>query len=147
MEETRFFGRMSVYALAVGAVYWVVSYEPAGTAMLVGFGLASGGAFLWLWLSARGMSPANARDAPAAAASTAPDGPFGDESGPVPMASAAPLAIGLGVAGIALAGAFGPWFAAAGAVPLLMGATAWLGAANRELALRTRLDKPGTPRS
>jgi hypothetical protein len=74
------------------------------------------------------------------AESTQPDGPFGDESGPLPTRSVAPLAVGFGVAVIGMAGAFGPWFALAGAVPLLLGAADWLRAANRELALREDLD-------
>ncbi len=132
MEEVRYFGRMSVYALLVGAAYWFLSYEAAGTVLLIGFGLATGAGFTLLRSSARRP--------PAEAGSTEPDGPFGDESGPLPTRSAAPLAVGLGVAVIGMAGAFGPWFVLAGAVPLLLGAADWLRAANRELALRSRLD-------
>ena len=50
-------------------------------------------------------------------ARSAPDGPFGDESGPVPTRSAAPLVVGFGVAVIALGGAFGPWFVITGWCP------------------------------
>jgi hypothetical protein len=136
MEEVRYFGRMSIYALLVGAAYWFLSYEAAGTVMLIGFGLATGAGFTLLRASARRLP-----DAPDDAESTQPDGPFGDESGPLPTRSAAPLAVGLGVAVIGMAGAFGPWFVAAGAVPLLLGAVDWLRAANRELALRTDVDR------
>ncbi len=115
-EEVRFFGRLSLYAVAAGLVYWFVSYETAGTVLLLGFGIATGVAFLALRGSRRRPDD-GARDEQA----RVPDGPFGDESAPVPTRSAAPLAVGFGIAVIGLAGAFGPWFAIAGAVPLLVG--------------------------
>jgi Cytochrome c oxidase subunit IV len=138
MEEIRYFGRLSLFALIVGVGYWFVSYDPAGTVMLVGFGVATGAGFTLLRSGAR-YAPEEAGEAEP----YEPDGPFGDESGPLPTRSAAPLAVGFGVAVIGLAGAFGPWFILAGAVPLLLGAADWLRAANRELALRERLDEPG----
>ena len=30
-DEVRLFGRLSLYALVVGTIYWFVSYEVAGT--------------------------------------------------------------------------------------------------------------------
>jgi hypothetical protein len=136
-EEVKFFGRLSVYALIVGTVYWFLSYEAAGTVLLLGFGVATGLAFVVL----RGGAPAQPggqaalEDVPGR-----PDGPFGDESGPVPGRSAAPLAVGFGVAVIALAGAFGPWFLAVGALPALVGAVDWLRSSNRELDQLMRSD-------
>ena len=41
---------------------------------------------------------------------------------------------------IALGGAFGPWFAITGLVPVLIGAADWLRAANRELDQRSEAD-------
>ncbi len=136
MEEVRYFGRLSLFALIVGVAYWFVSYDPAGTVMLIGFGVATGAGFTLLRSGAR-----LGADVPDEAESVEPDGPFGDESGPLPTRSAAPLAVGFGVAVIGMAGAFGPWFAIAGAVPLVLGAADWLRSANRELALRERLDE------
>jgi hypothetical protein len=128
-QEVLFFGRISVYAIVTGTIYWFVSYEAAGTVLLLGFGVATGLGFAALRNGARSVAgrPADPRQ---------PDGPFGDESAPVPTRSAAPLAIGFGLAVVVLAGAFGPWFLIAGAVPLLMGSVDWLRAANRELELR-----------
>ncbi len=40
-EEVLFFARIAAFGLIVGAVYWFVAYEPAGTVMLLGFGVAS----------------------------------------------------------------------------------------------------------
>jgi hypothetical protein len=127
-EEIKFFGRLSLFALVAGTIYWFVSYEVAGTVLLIGFGFATGAAFLVLWRSGRKEGQAEIH------APNLPDGPFGDESAPIPTRSAAPLALGFGVAVIALAGAFGPWFLIAGAVPFLLGATDWLRSASRELS-------------
>jgi hypothetical protein len=139
-EEVGFFGRLSAYALIVGAVYWFLSYEMAGTVLLLGFGLATGLAFLVLRGGARSghRSDPDREDVPGQ-----PDGPFGDESGPVPGRSVAPLAVGFGVAVVALGGAFGVWFVIVGVLPMLVGAVDWLRAANRELRLRERADAPG----
>ena len=143
-EEVGFFGRLSAYALVVGVVYWLLSYETAGTVLLLGFGLATGLAFLVLrggeHPDGHGPDPTR-EDVPGQ-----PDGPFGDESGPVPGRSVAPLAVGFGVAVIALGGAFGPWFVIVGVLPLLVGAVDWLRAANRELNLREGADARGRQR-
>ncbi len=134
-EEVRFFGRLSLFALAAGLIYWFLSYESAGTVLLLGFGVATGVAFLVLRGGQRRPAPHAAGGASDgdAEADTGPDGPFGDESAPVPTRSSAPLAVGFGLAVVVLAGAFGPWFVIVGAVPLLGGAVDWLRAANREL--------------
>ncbi len=144
-DEVRLFGRLSAYALVVGTIYWFVSYELAGTVLLLGFGLATGLAFIILFRrdrKVRGGGPARAARAPIAGdgVGRGPDGPFGDESGPVPTRSAAPLVVGFGVAVMALGGAFGPWFVITGLVPVLIGASDWLRAANRELDQRSEAD-------
>ncbi|HXG40643.1 MAG TPA: hypothetical protein VNJ28_06840, partial [Candidatus Limnocylindrales bacterium] len=40
-EETRLFVRLAAYGLGIGLIYWFVSYETAGTVLLVGFGLGA----------------------------------------------------------------------------------------------------------
>ncbi len=140
-EEVGFFGRLSVYALVVGVIYWLLSYETAGTVLLLGFGLATGLAFVVL----RGGAPdGHGPDSTREDVPGQPDGPFGDESGPVPGRSVAPLAVGFGVAVVALGGAFGMWFVIVGVLPLLAGAVEWLRAANRELNLRKGADARGS---
>ena len=147
-DEVKLFGRLSLYGLVVGTIYWFVSYEFVGTVMLLGFGLATGLAFIILFRRDRkvarsagrgwagdGRTPRREPDP-----GSRPDGPFGDESGPVPTRSAAPLIVGFGIAVIALGGAFGPWFAITGLVPVLIGAADWLRAANRELDQRSEAD-------
>lgn len=149
-DEVKLFGRLSLYALVVGTIYWFVSYELAGTVLLLGFGLATGLAFIILFRRDRkvraeraltaGEVPADAASPPPTGDDLAPDGPFGDESGPVPTRSAAPLVVGFGLAVIALGVAFGPWFAITGLVPVLIGAADWLRAANHELDQRSEAD-------
>jgi hypothetical protein len=153
-EEVRFFGRLSLYALIVGVIYWLLSHEMAGTVLLLGFGIATGVGFLVLRQGAprtRGGVDWEADDAIGegigveGASSSFPmtgpaDGPFGDESGPVPGRSSAPLVVGFGVAVIALGAAFGLWFVIVGAVPLVIGSLDWLRSANRELDQRMRAD-------
>jgi hypothetical protein len=121
-EEALFFGRSGVFGLTIAAIYWFVSYEIAGTILLGGFGLATAAAFLILGRSARKVRAGEASDG----SGTASEGPFADEGGPVPLSSAAPLSIGLGLAVIALGLAFGIWFVLAGLAPLALGASAWL---------------------
>ena len=135
--------------LIVGTIYWFVSYELAGTVLLIGFGLATGLAFTILFRRDRKFRAQRARAALGARtgeddAANIPDGPFGDESGPVPTRSAAPLVVGFGVAVIALGGAFGPWFAIIGLLPVIIGAADWLRAANRELDQRSEAERLGS---
>jgi hypothetical protein len=150
-DEVKLFGRLALYGLVVGTIYWFVSYELAGTVMLLGFGVATGLAFGALFRRERkvraarndapsGPSMADGPDAPG------PDGPFADESGPVPERSAAPLVLGFGIAVIALGGVFGPWFAIIGLVPVLIGAWDWLRAANRELEQLSAAESVPPPR-
>jgi hypothetical protein len=129
-EEVRFLGRLAIYALGVGVVYWFVSYEPAGTVLLIGFGIATGAGFVVLW---RGSRAAAASAAGTVETSTQPDGPFGDETGAIPLGSLVPLEVGFGIAVIGLGLVFGPWLILAGLIPLLAGAWSWLGAAGREI--------------
>jgi hypothetical protein len=124
-EEVWFFGRSGLFGLLIAIVYWFVSYEIAGTLLLGGFGLATGLAFLVL----RAGRP---RDSNGKVAGQSREQPFEDEGGLVPLASLAPLEIGLGIGIASLGMAFGIWFLLAGLLPLALGAADWLGAVVRE---------------
>jgi hypothetical protein len=126
-EEAAFFGRSAAYGLLVAVVYWFVSYELVGSVLLLGFGIATGLVFVMAARSARRAPGPQAWEDP-----LAPDGPFGDEGGPIPTRSLAPLELGLGLTVMALTLAFGPWFALAGLVPVALGAGDWLSSARRE---------------
>jgi hypothetical protein len=121
-EEISFFARSAVYALVVSTIYWFLTSEVAGTVLLGGFGLASAvlvGLLLWK----RPRRPA---------ATTAPDAPYGDESGAVPTPTLAPLQVGFGLAVLVLTVPFGPAMAIASIVPLVLGGISWLRAVETE---------------
>lgn len=150
-HETRFFLIIAGWAAALGLIYWIVSGEVAGTALLAGLALAAGAMSAWL---IRGRPPSGdtaLRPGDGAASSVetthaAPsqadtsgggaggiDRPFHDESGRIPDESLAPFAFGLGVALIALGPVFGLAPVAVGIVALSWGASGWLGDARSEL--------------
>ena len=129
-QETRFFLLIFGWAGALGVIYWFVSHEVAGTALLAGLALASGLISVWL-IRARRLSK---RRAPAATGGTsAADRPFLDESGRLPDPTLAPFAVGLGIALAVLGPVFGVAPVAVGVVSFLWGASMWLSAARDEL--------------
>jgi NADH dehydrogenase len=161
-QETRFFLFIAAWAVGAGLVYWFVSYEVAGTALLLGVGAACGLVVMRLVFVRRaGDVRRRARaEAEAAAAegmaankqgeqgerddqrSTPREGqgggtagidrPFGDETGLLPDPTLAPFAIGLGVALCTLGVIFGPAPVLVGLLPLAWGASLWLSAARSE---------------
>ena len=86
-DEVKLFGRLSLYALVVGTIYWFVSYEFVGTVMLLGFGLATGLAFIILFRRDRKVRAARAADGPGTDDAEpdpgpGPDGRSGTSRGP-----------------------------------------------------------------
>jgi hypothetical protein len=145
-QETRFFAFIGAFGLSLAVIYWFVSYEVAGTVLLVAFGLAGAFAAIRLIVArprrvaaeagardplAESMGP-GARDE-AGAGTGGIDVPFLDETGRLPGDTLAPLALGLGVALSMTAIVFGPWLLVAGVVPLGWGAWQWLSGARDEL--------------
>jgi hypothetical protein len=142
-QEARVFLLFSAFGIVVGVIYWFVSYESAGTVLLVGFGAATG--LLGLRLVADPASRlvrerVRVRDTdtiPAeegtGAGTGGVDRPFLDETGRLPEETIAPFAIGLGVAVAATGLIFGPAPVAVGVLPLAWGAWAWLSGARAEL--------------
>jgi hypothetical protein len=129
-EEVRFLGRLAAYGLLIGVVYWFVSYEVAGTVLLLAFGVATGFATVVLLLDVRRTGRGGGlRRRPldwVALTSTGDDPPFGDEPAGVPVGSVAPLEIGLGLAIASLGLVFGPWLVPLGLVPIVVGASVWI---------------------
>ena len=134
-EEVRFFLRQAGFGLAVTVVYWFISYEVAGTIMLLAFGLGSALLTLVLALETR-RGPSGRRWGgpwqwlaltPADAAS-----PTLEQEARLPAPGLAPFQVGLGVATAGLAAVFGPWFLVVGAVPLAVGAWGWIRSAMAE---------------
>ena len=119
-EEVLFFARIAAFGLIVGAAYWFVAYEPAGTVMLLGFGVASSVAAAILWSRSRETAP------------TGDGWPIGRDPGRIPAPAFAPLSIGVGAGIVALGLALGPLLVVIGLAVALTGARSWLAAAMRE---------------
>jgi hypothetical protein len=132
-EEIRFFLRIAGFGIALAVIYWIVSYEAAGSILLLAFGVA--GAFLavvlavlvrgrgwpivgplWRWVGlGRVESP-----------------PIAEEPRRVPSPTVTPLVAGFGVAVASLSIAFGAAFVVAAAPALLVAASRWVREASRE---------------
>jgi hypothetical protein len=130
--ETRFFLFLGGFGLALAAVYWFLTYELAGTVLLIGFGL--GALVLGVALLAERRGGVDPDPGPT---------PFGDERGRLPQETLAPLALGLGVSLALTAVVFGPWLVVAGIVPLAWGAWSWLRGARDELDATAAADQSG----
>jgi hypothetical protein len=133
-EEFRFFLRSALYVLVVGIVYWFVSYEAAGTVLLLGVGLASA-AFIALGLAfgrrtgaGRGGGGALGWVNRVIGFSEAPDEPAPLEGGPeiVPLASAWPILAAAGATVVGLGLVLGPWLLVPGAVLTVAALLGWL---------------------
>ena len=142
-QETRFFLVIAGWAGALGIIYWFVSYEVAGTALLAGLALASGLIAVWLIrarrLAARRPAASGTPDLTADRKDASGDGtgsvdrPFLDESGRLPDPTLAPFAVALGIALVVLGPVFGAAPVAVGLLSFLWGASLWLRAARDEL--------------
>jgi len=138
-QETRVFLAMSAFGLAVGAVYWFLAYEVAGTLLLLGFGVATGVIAVRLVADPR-VARVRRRSTNTQPAGHAPGGgtggidrPFVDDRVRLPRETIAPFAVGLGVATVATSVIFGAAPLIVGALPLAWGAWSWLGSAGAEL--------------
>jgi hypothetical protein len=143
--EARFFLFVGGFGLLLAAIYWIVSYELAGTVLLAGFGLGAGllGIRLRVERAAGGADvPPEGTDVPDRDTPGGPATPFRDESGRLPGDTLAPLALGLGIALAITAVVFGPWLLVAGVVPLAWGAWTWLAGARDELTATVAEEAP-----
>jgi hypothetical protein len=127
-EELRFMLRSALYSTFVGATYWILTGEAAGTVLLLFAGMAAAvmfGALLVEWRrSGHRLSGPPWRWAPLAAADQ--ESGTTNETGRLPRPSLGPMAAALGVALLALSFVFGVWMAVAAIVPLVAGARLWL---------------------
>src|SRR4029079_7938886 len=89
-DEAVLFGRLAIFGLVVGVAYWFLTYETAGTVLLIGFGVASPVASISLW----SKPPRSAVEA-SLRSGTVPPG-WRDERIPAP--AFAPVIVGAGVA-------------------------------------------------
>jgi hypothetical protein len=144
-QETRFFLIIGAWALVLGVVYWIVSGESAGTALLIGLALAAGAMTAWLVRSRRGAAvreraarddlparvPEGGVDRPGGGTGGV-DRPFLDEEGRLPEPTIAPLAVGLGVALAAWAPILGLAPLSLALVSFVWGAAMWVRGASAE---------------
>ena len=126
--EARVFQGIAALAAVVAGVYWFVSYEPAGTLLLIGFAVASG--IIGLLLASAGS---DWRASAAGVRTRDPERPLLDERGRIPSPTLAPFAVGVGVAVALLSLVFGPAPLLVGVLPFAWGAADWLRRASAEL--------------
>jgi hypothetical protein len=129
-DEAKVFARMSIFGIVVGGAYWFLTYEVAGTVLLLGFGLAAGLATVANFIRSR-----RAR---------ADEVAQGESAETIPEPGWAPLIISLGIGGLALGAAFGPWLTIAGLLVAIAGGASWLSAAIRE-ARSAHASRPPDP--
>lgn len=101
---------VAVFFAAVSAMYWLWSYEPGGTAMLIAsalLGLLPGGYYLW-WSRRMRPRPEDRSDAMMAEGAGV--------VGTFPSSSVWPFVLGLAASMVALALVFGFWTAIVGFV-------------------------------
>ena len=120
--EVALFARMAAFGLIVGVGYWLLTGETAGTVMLVAFGVASLVAAVAVSVGLRGAARASG-----SAGRMQGGAPAEIEPGP-PAPGWAPLLVAIGLGGVALGLAFGPWLSIAGALVAARSAKAWLDA-------------------
>ena len=128
VEELALFIRSAVYGLGVGIVYWFLTYEDAGSLLLVGMGVATVvvAAVLWFgpdrrWRSMRAVDHV-------------PERPFQDERGRIPAPTIAPVSLAFGTALTVLGLVFTPALVITGLILVLIAAREWLRAATAEAA-------------
>lgn len=120
-------GAMAAFGLIDGIAYWFLSYEVAGSVLLVGFGGASAvGAIIAKRKASR--QPRSAKPSSDAASEDRP-GP-----GPVPGPGWAPLGLAAGLTTTAGGLTFGPWLIIAGLLLTVLSAHHWLITAMAEAA-------------
>ena len=150
-QEARFFLFLGAFGIVVAIIYWFVSYETAGTVLLLGFGFATGIFGVRLASTpaaravrdrARGRGDAAIPSVDATGGGTGDiDRPFLDESGRLPDETVAPFAVGLGLAIASTGFVFGPAPVVVGVLPLAWGAWTWLARARSELDAEERHDQ------
>lgn len=138
-EELRFFLRTGLYVTAVAVVYWLVSYEPAGTVLLVVLALAVAA----LIAVAAAFAPRTVDDLTGAGGPIRrslgtlnrvigfherPDVAPPLEGGPeiVPLASAWPIVTAAAMVIVGLGLIFGTWLLVPGIALLVVGGVGWL---------------------
>jgi hypothetical protein len=138
-EELRFFLRTALYVAAVAVVYWLVSYEPAGTVLLVAVAAAVVGLLaVLIALVPRTVDDMTGHGGPVRRALGSVSRVIGFrepagvaaplEGGPdlVPLTSPWPVITAAALVLIGLGFVFGSWLLVPGVVLLIAGGIGWL---------------------
>ena len=134
-EERRFFLRTATFATGIAVLYWFVSYEAAGSAMLLAIGLTA--LFLTFVLRRHTNEPRRGSLETARAIVTFEDpdeaapAPLAIEDAPMPATSYPPLVVALGAGAVAGGLVFGAWLWLPGAAVLAGAGLRWFGELNR----------------
>ena len=129
IEERRFFLRTALFASAIAVIYWFVSYEAAGSVMLLAIGLTA--AFLTLILrrhtneAKRGPLGTIADIATFEEAEEGSAAALAIDEGPMPVMSYPPLAVAIGAGAVAGGLVFGAWLWLPGAAVLARAGWRW----------------------
>jgi hypothetical protein len=113
--EVRLLAALAAFGIITGTVYWFLTYETAGTLLLIGFGIASG--------VGAGVIVEREHGRPG----TPRVGAI-----PIPRPGWAPILIGFGLGWVALGAVFGPWLGIIGILLTLVGGWTWLASAMTE---------------
>ena len=114
--EWRLFVGASAFLLLTGGTYWFVSYEDAGTTMLLFALVASAMIGGWLYLQSRKLAGPRPEDR-----GDAHPGEGAGELGRFPVASVWPFVLGWGGVVAANALVFGVWLGVAGLLIIAVG--------------------------
>jgi hypothetical protein len=115
-----------VFGLVVGAVYWFLTYETAGSILLFTFGVASAIAAIAIFAGSRRARRHGAESGAPVAAATHSD------VEPVPNPNANPLLLAIGLGLVLLGTVLGPWLLIAGLLVVVAAAWGWLHSAMDE---------------
>lgn len=116
--EASLFARMAAFGLVAGGGYGLLTGETAGTVMLGAFGIASLVAAIAVFVGLRAAGHH--------AESTVGGATAAEPAGPRP--GWAPVLVALGLGGVALGLAFGPWLSIGGILVAARSAKLWLDA-------------------
>ena len=141
-EELRFFLRTAAYTALIGIIYWLLSYEWAGSVMLAFVALATGLVVLVFFLLVRATRGplTDGADGPMRRLGLAlarvvgfaePRGPAGAEPlaaglEPIPLGSIWPLVAAAAASMIGLGLVYGPWLSLPGVALLAVTVWGWI---------------------
>lgn len=126
-EELRFFVRVGLWALVIGVIYWLVSYEEAGTWLLAGVvaGIVIFVGLIAVKVAASRRGGRGVKDL-LGFTDTGPDNPIALDEDTFPRSSAWPAVVSVAAVLVGVGLIYGPWLWIPGAALALTSAWGWL---------------------